>query len=62
MNKEALLKEKKQLEESRDQAVAQINQITGAIAMVDKLVADITTEESKDSESVDETPELAKAA
>ncbi len=61
MNKEALLKEKKQLEESRDQAVAQINQITGAIAMVDKLVADMVTEESKDCE-VEETPKLKKAA
>lgn len=53
MNKVKLQEEKKQLEVQREQAIATINQITGAIAMVDKMLEDIDTEDvetSKDSE------------
>jgi len=61
MNKEILVQEKKQLEESKEQAIAQLNQITGAIAMTDKLMADMDAKELENSKPVDETPKDKKA-
>lgn len=41
MSKEKLEQEKKQLEQQREQAIATINQITGAISMLDKIINEL---------------------
>ena len=43
--KEKLEKEKVQLEQKREQAIATINQITGAISMLDKVINELLDEE-----------------
>jgi len=65
MNKDRLQAEKKQLEQQREQLIAQINQITGAVAMIDKMLNELVEEVDKDSdveEIKEEKIELKKAA
>lgn len=50
MKIENLKIEKERLEQSREQAIAQVNQITGAISMLDKLILDLDKENTKDEE------------
>lgn len=61
MNTEQLKQELKQLEGQREQAIAQINQLSGAIAMIEKLINDIN--EAKDNKAkVKELKEEPKKA
>ena len=61
MNIDKLKEEKKQLEQQREQTIASIQQLTGAIAMVEKLINDLLKEEESDKENNKEQ-ELKQAA
>ena len=55
MNKEFLEVKKTQLQEQLNQAQAQINQVLGAIAMVDNLLVEITKETKIEEDANDGT-------
>ena len=51
MNKEKLIERKKQLEQNKEMAIAQLQQLLGAIAIVEDLLKELETEESKEVET-----------